>query len=287
LDNGGSVVMSGGQVVAAKEQIGGTGVGSFAQTGGVNYAGDLQIKQGSVYTLEDGTLVASIADVRGTLDFAGGDGTIHVARWFADFSNGEIINAESATFQGDVNTLSIFATGSDPAAEFGNFNNEGVTYVLGTTLIIPKGQNITYHFDVPDAVVIQGSLTAIGGPINLNNDVTVSDGGNLYLIGPYGTSSNLTIDNGHTGRITDSGGTISVGTEYVGQTADGSFAQGGGTHTVGSLYLGNDAGSRGTYTMSGNSQLTSGPEFVGYNGTGVMSQSGSANMVLVVHDILF
>jgi autotransporter-associated beta strand protein len=58
--------------------------------------------------------------------------------------------------------------------------------------------------------------------------------------------------------------------------------QSGGTNSVssGTLYLGLNAGSYGTYNLSGNGLLTARGEIIGLSGTGSFTQSGGTNSVL-------
>ena len=90
---------------------------------------------------------------------------------------------------------------------------------------------------------------------------------------------------GAVGTYTLSGGSLTVGTEeIVGRgSGPGSFVQTGGTHTVGAnLYVGQLAGppGGGTYNLSGAaSQLTAMNEYIGYQNTGVFTQSDGAHQV--------
>ena len=54
--------------------------------------------------------------------------------------------------------------------------------------------------------------------------------------------------------------------EYVGSSGTGTFTQSGGTNNIGSgcLYLGYNAGSSGSYTLSGSGLLSAANEYVGY-----------------------
>jgi len=95
----------------------------------------------------------------------------------------------------------------------------------------------------------------------------------LYLGDP--NSSNV-------GNVQMSGGGLStLSSEYVGNEGAGTFAQSGGDHSIsGFLFLGYNAGSSGTYSLSGNghlSVLNGDNEFLGYNGTGTFLQSGGSN----------
>ena len=55
--------------------------------------------------------------------------------------------------------------------------------------------------------------------------------------------------------------------------------QSGGTNSVaGYLYLGYNAGSSGTYNLSGSGLLSAGySEYIGYSGSGSFTQSGGTN----------
>ncbi len=64
---------------------------------------------------------------------------------------------------------------------------------------------------------------------------------------------------------------------YVGYSGSGSFTQTGGTHATDPFYLGFNAGSLGTYSLSGTGVLTSDTEYVGYAGSGSFTQSGGTN----------
>ena len=68
--------------------------------------------------------------------------------------------------------------------------------------------------------------------------------------------------------------------EYVGFSGTGSFTQSGGTNSISSnsFYLGYNAGSSGTYSLSGG-QLSASYEYVGYSGTGTFTQSGGTNSI--------
>ena len=77
-------------------------------------------------------------------------------------------------------------------------------------------------------------------------------------------------------------GVLSAAAEYVGNSGTGSFTQSGGTNNVpnGSsdgLYLGYNAGSSGTYNLSGSGVLAAFNEYVGNSGTGTFTQSGGTN----------
>ena len=80
-----------------------------------------------------------------------------------------------------------------------------------------------------------------------------------------------------------SGGSLFSANHYVGYSGTGSFSQSRGTNTIsnrantGTLIIGFNAGSSGTYNLSGSGLLSSNYEWVGYSGTGGFAQSGGTN----------
>ena len=78
-------------------------------------------------------------------------------------------------------------------------------------------------------------------------------------------------------------GLLTAPVEYVGNAGSGVFTHSGGTNmveyqnTYGNLYLAYAAGSSGTYNLSGSAVLSALSEYVGYSGTGSLSQSGGSN----------
>ena len=118
-----------------------------------------------------------------------------------------------------------------------------------------------------------GTSTVAG--INNGGTATVNSNGELcqYLQVGYNAGS--------TGTLEMTAGTLTDQFAYVGYYGAGSMVQSGGTHTITSeLYLAREAGSTGTYTLSGNALLTSeGDQYIGYQGTAVFNQTGGFNSV--------
>ena len=91
---------------------------------------------------------------------------------------------------------------------------------------------------------------------------------------------------GASGSYNLSGGLLSA-SECLGYSGSGSFTQTGGTNTLTYGYLsipnfcfGYNPGSSGTYTLSGSGLLNSmAPEYIGYLGSGTLTQSGGTNSV--------
>jgi hypothetical protein len=102
--------------------------------------------------------------------------------------------------------------------------------------------------------------------------VTVNPGSDLVL--GHGAGS--------TGTYTLSGDLVANQTEFIGYSGTGVFNQSGGQNlindsSVGSLTLGYNAGSSGTYNLSGGNMSINEPEFIGYGGTGVFNQTGGSH----------
>ncbi len=124
-----------------------------------------------------------------------------------------------------------------------------------------------------------------GGTVpNSAATVYVADGGtasitasgalaNLLYVGDTASSTS--------GAIQLSSGSLSAGTEYVGNSGGGAFFQPGGTNKLGSgsLDLASSIASVGSYNLSGTGKLVAGNEYVGFWGTGAVSQSGGTNFV--------
>ena len=91
------------------------------------------------------------------------------------------------------------------------------------------------------------------------------------------------------GTVQMTGGSLSAGYTYVGYSGTGTFTQSGGNNSITlansfpanpSLYLGYDAGSSGSYGLSGTGQLIAYSEYVGYSGAGNFVQSGGVNTLV-------
>ena len=76
--------------------------------------------------------------------------------------------------------------------------------------------------------------------------------------------------------------------EYVGYSGTGTFTQTGGTNSIGygTLYLGYNAGSSGTYNLSGSGQLSAAyASTSATSGTGTFTQSGGTNSIAQRHPL--
>jgi hypothetical protein len=136
-------------------------------------------------------------------------------------------------------------------------------------------------------------VTIGAGAININSGGTLNaesivngtgtgtiniDGGTLVL-----SNNDIDIDNFNVGYAASttgtftlaSGKTLTTTSENIGNSGTGTFTQTGGTNTTGEFCVAYDAGSSGTYNLSGGvlSASTQYP-YVGYSGNGTFTQTG-------------
>ena len=202
------------------------------------------------------------------------------------------------------NSLLVTPAGFNPATAFGSYNSQGLAYTPGTTLTVPAGKGFAGTYSFNDPVVCQGTITAANGVINLNNGLTASGnavvnlgGGNLKSSVTVSGNASVTLGNSSvaSGSLTVndsasgiSGGLLSTYNTYLGNNGAGTFTQTGGTNTASNnFYFGYNSGDVGTYNLTGGllsaptgwySNAT-GSEYVGYSGTGTITQSGGTNAV--------
>ena len=214
------------------------GASAIVQSGGTNSVGYLNAVSDASYLLEGGTLdIRDSARVLGTFDCNNGDATLHVSGGLADFTNATPTNIASTSFTSDANSLTIFATGFDPATAFGFYDPEGIVHIAGNTLVIHTGEGFAGRGTINDRLELEGTISAV--PLNqtspwtnhlaLNNDILLYNGGSLN----YATST-FTVAANKTATIESTGGTISAWREDL--AAGSTFNQKGGTNFAGSIY---------------------------------------------------
>ena len=130
---------------------------------------------------------------------------------------------------------------------------------------MPAGHSIVGMGSLNDPVSCQGTITASGGAINLNNGLLVSGSGSVNL-----GSGTLTVNDLVSGI---SGGTLNAPEQYVGMAGTATFTQTAGSNLFDQVILGNNAGSNGTYKLNGGIlvgifQSNTGDQYVGYSGSG-------------------
>ena len=124
-----------------------------------------------------------------------------------------------------------------------------------------------------------------GVPSQSSEDVNIISGSTATVdydyTGPTVSLGTLSLDNtnGGTETVQISTNNIALNDAYVGVNGNGAFIQSGGSltlETFSSMELGANAGSTGSYVLSGSGSL-SGSVDVGENGCGVFNQSGGSN----------
>ena len=188
---------------------------------------------------------------------------------------GTLQNTGSLSVSIGANSLLLLPAGFNTATGFGSYSSLGLTHDLGTTLTVPAGTSISGSLTLNDPVICQGTLSASGGNINLNNGLIVSGNGNVSL-----ASGSLTVNDATSGV---SGGSLSLYNLYAGNGGSGTFTQSGGAIVLqnayydGNLYLGYNSADSGAYNLSAGKLTVANNTYVGYNGTGTFTQSGGTN----------
>ena len=156
----------------------------------------------------------------------------------------------------------------------------------------PSGYNLNLTSDTEIIGGSGGSFTAPPGYFggNPNPPPITPKGTHSQSAGTNTVNTQLILGNiaGSEGKYTLSGtGSLSVGfMEKIGSAGTGIFTQSAGSHTVGTdsmfgiLILGEQAGSSGTYNLSGDSASTltvRGQQIIGSAGTGTFTQSGGTH----------
>ncbi len=290
----GNYTQSAGTLVSNSfEFIGYSGTGNYNQTGGTNttpsimYIGFGGGSNGS-YAMSNsaalstdamfvggastGSFTQSGSSTNTTTELAvGGDGNV---------ANGTYSLSGSATISvtsGGVEILGYGGTGT--LTQSGGTNNaSGQIYVGGFSPITGTG-----FYSLSNGQINASSNETVG---NLGTGTFNQSGGNNslssissgLLVGGAGGVLGTYILSGQ-GQITD------AGFEAVGVSGTGVFNQTGGTNNINGgdaidagLYLGENAGSTGTYSLSGSGQLNIaiGALLIGSSGTGVFNQTGGS-----------
>lgn len=133
----------------------------------------------------------------------------------------------------------------------GTVNQAGGTNTIGGTMYIGANAGSSGVYNLNGGILSIGADISNGagtGTLNI-------DGGTLTLSGNTIDVDNLNLGNaaGRTGTFTlNTGKYLTVGTETIGRSGQGTFTQAGGTATIsGALYMGTNAGSTGIYDVNG------------------------------------
>jgi hypothetical protein len=172
-----------------------------------------------------------------------------------------------------------------------NLTNSNLTIgtggALGSTVTISDGQALGV-IGSQNALIIAptGTLNLNGGTITINSFLNAGQFnwtcGALFINGPIIIDSVASNFGGGSFTLLSNQSFVPLD-EIVGYSDTGTFTQTGGTNAPGELDLGENAGSHGTYTLSGNGFLLvsdesgAGIEIVGVGGTGTFTQTAGTN----------
>ena len=121
-----------------------------------------------------------------------------------------------------------------------------------------------------------------GGTVPTSIDVAYITNGGTATITQYGENcSYLVLGNAakSSGSAEMTAGQLVASYEYIGNSGTGAFMHTGGTNSMGYFQLGRNAGSSGTYSLSGTGYISAENEYIGYNGIGMFTQTGGTNFV--------
>jgi T5SS/PEP-CTERM-associated repeat protein len=289
-----------GTISADAVTVGSTGKGDFNQTGGnstVNTVtiGDATTSGNGTYELSTGTLTAGN-------EYLGGAGT------FTQTSGTNFISGPVSTPELDIGYLSAttgtaeyllkggLLTGPSENIGYGRGDLGDLNQTAGsnetTSLDVGLGSGATgtYELTGSSSLLITGveyigdagtgTFTQAGGTNKLDGDDSVTNAGGLIIGNQSGSHGEYLLESGTLTPI----GSHSVDFEVIGagnsasngDTAD--LKQTGGTNLADSVTLGENAGSIGTYELSGDNssllEVRSTKLIVGDSGTGSFTQTG-------------
>ena len=223
--------------------VGNSGTGTFNQGGG-----DLNLSGQGV-----GLQIGVNAGSNGTYNLTGG--TLEDALIVGDAGTGTFNNTGGThTVSGNL-TLGNQATGAGTYTLGGtgklNLSDAGAQVIVGSA----AGSHGTFNFNTT-----AGDSGTIGFNANTGQQIIVGNNGNGIFnqgngdlnLGGNGVTLDIAANAGSHGTYNLSGGTLETSGLTVGDAGIGSFSNTGGAHTVsGSLTVANQAGSAGTYAISG------------------------------------
>jgi len=304
----GHVVMSGGSLIVPRHQtIGGSGTGSFTQSGGNNYSSygentyELRIGHSSgsvgIYTLTGGTLQTAYQYIgrlgTGTFIHTGGtnrpssSGSLYARHMYIGHATSSAYGTGlyhlSGTGQIEIGhrnaniNVGVESSGTIPTGRFEWFRSGGITWNDNSgsgSIEIGAGGTLAMGYDFSALPQKPGGGNIVTGLENGTMEVT--NGATVTKTADGVTSAMRYLRIGSAsgaGYANQTGGTVQVGqTAWIGDGGTGAATQSGGSFNVAfHLYLGHNGGS-GTYTL-GNGTLTVGSNLF-------VSDSSSGRLVL-------
>ena len=139
----------------------------------------MTVGSGGSYLLSGGTLAVSNGFTNaGTLDGGNGNAAISIAgSTIVNWSQGTIVNMGSTSLAIDADSLLIIPPSFNFAALFGSYSNAGMVHTAGTVLTVSAGHGFGGTGTIADPVNCQGTITAVGGPINFTGGLYISGSG--------------------------------------------------------------------------------------------------------------
>ncbi|MFH1417701.1 MAG: hypothetical protein ABII12_05370 [Planctomycetota bacterium] len=244
----------------------GTGTMTVDNEGTVDVGNTLKVWEPGTVNLNDGLIVADVAevDVGATFNNAGGVLRVNGLSGFGD----------NVSFGG---SLQIgHAGGGSPGG-----------YTVGVSQSLQVGGQLMVGYDAPGQFTqTDGTISALDVFIGYDSTGTFAQSGGTNTIGPIG-GLELAYHAGSTGTYELSGaGSLSASYEFIGSEGTGTFTQTGGSNVINTdLGLGQASGSSGTYVILAG-VLNAGSLLVGGSGSGTFNITG-AGVDITVSDLLY
>ncbi len=248
-----------------------------------NWVGSLlPTNSDTAYVVNGGTAgINQLGEICGTLSLGSsvGSGTVQMT--------GGNLYATAYENVGNGGTGTFIQSGGTNSCNYGISIGAGYG---GTRTYLLSGGSLCGRMDI--GLYGNGSFQQTGGTTNFLSTLNVAcySSGTCSLSGGVCTTNGIDLGSnyGTTGTFLLSGTTqlTSTSDEIVGDLGTGIITQSGGTNAIsGNLYLarcengGMQGPSMGTYTLSGNGQLSAAAEFIGYNpvSTALFQQTGGTN----------
>jgi hypothetical protein len=286
IGNGGQFIFSGGTLNLI-------GKGGLTNQGGIDFTNSqatLVIGGSNVVDLSQATL-ANVGSMNVSL---GANSLLIVPSGFNPSTSFGSFTPDPTSIVHTIGTTLNVATGQSIG---GLGNVVDPVNCQGTIFIPPTGGSL----NLSGGIIISGTGSVGCTNVTSNNQTSGMSGGRL-------AGANQFVGMGGSGQFSHSGGendftTVYLGygpgdsgtynlsgtgamypsSVYVGYSGTGTFTQTGGNNSIGvfgstaNLEIGYNSGSKGSYVLSGTSQLVAETEYIGDAGTGSLSQSSGVN----------